>query len=389
MSEREQSRTAGAAARQRPLAPAPARVYDSHEIHADRSITFRLDAPHAQSVSLVTDLAAQILPLTKSADGLWSITTPPLEPAIYAYAFTVDGVDQADPRNAWVKTSLVSHASLVMIPGASIPGMAARPWEPTAVAHGTLHSHVYTTATVEGLPAKQSRYVVYTPAGYSADAERAWPVLYLLHGWSDAETAWTQIGQAHLILDALIDAGAAQPMVAVMPLGYGQMSFVEMGIARLHDAGAMAANAAGFERALLEEIVPQVATNYQVRRDREGRAIAGQSMGGLQSLLVGLNHADAFAWVGGFSSAVSVLESEHAAELLRGLRASAARPKLVWLTCGVDDPLLEQNRRLIPRLQQEGVAVTAVETPGGHAWTVWREALVRLLPLLFANDVSQ
>jgi enterochelin esterase-like enzyme len=367
----------------RPIAPTPGRVYCSHEIHPDRSITFRLDAPHAQAVNLVTDITPDVLPLTKEAGGLWTVTTAPLSPAIYAYAFSVDGVDQPDPRNSWVKSNLVSNASLVLMPGVLMPGAPAMPWEPAAVPHGTVHSHVYTTAVVEGLPANQSRYVVYTPPDYDRDAERRYPVLYLLHGWSDSETSWTQIGQAHHILDALIAAGEAKPMVVVMPLGYGQMSFVESGVGVLNDPAAVLANAVHFERALLDEILTQVESSYHVRRDRDGRAIAGQSMGGLESLLIGLNHAEMFAWIGGFSSAVSVLDSPRAPELLRGLSSSAVMPKLVWLTCGLEDPFLAANRRVIAWLEQQGVPITAGENAGGHTWPVWREDLVRLLPLLF------
>jgi enterochelin esterase family protein len=371
--------------RQRPIAPTLGRVYNSHEIHPDGSITFRLDAPHAQAVNLVTDITSDVLPLTKEADGLWTVTTAPLSPAIYAYAFSVDGVDQPDPRNSWVKTNLVSQASMVLV-----PGVTAKPWEPAAIPHGTVHSHVYATAAVEGLPANQSRYVVYTPPGYDHgydhDAERSYPVLYLLHGWSDAETSWTQIGQAHLILDALIAAGEAKSMVVVMPLGYGQMSFVESGIGVLNDPAAVLANAVRLERALLDEILTQVESSYHVRRDRDGRAIAGQSMGGLESLLIGLNHAELFAWIGGFSSAVAVLDGPRAPELLRGLGSSAETPKLVWLTCGLDDPFLAANRRVIAWLEQQGVSIVAGETAGGHTWTVWREDLVRFGRLLFAED---
>lgn len=372
---------ASAPTRQRAIAPTLGRVYNSHEIHPDRSITFRLDAPHAQAVNLVTDITPDVLPLTKEAEGLWTVTTAPLSPAIYAYAFSVDGVAQPDPRNSWVKMNLVSQASMVLVP--SVP---AKPWEPAAIPHGTVHSHVYTTAAVEGLPANQSRYVVYTPAGYDADGERRYPVLYLLHGWSDSEISWTQIGQAHHILDALMAAGEAKPMVVVMPLGYGQMSFVESGVGVLNDPAAVLANAVHFERALLNEILTQVESSYRVRRDREGRAIAGQSMGGLESLLIGLNHADMFAWIGGFSSAVGWLDGPGSSELLRGPSSSAVMPRLVWLTCGLEDPFLAANRRVIAWLEQQGVSIAAGETAGGHTWPVWREDLVRFVPLLFGED---
>src|ERR1700691_514006 len=120
--------------RRRPIAPTPTRLYDSHQVHADKSITFRLDAPNAQRVDLVTDIDGTILPLARSEEGLWIVTTSPLSPALYAYAFSVDGVDQPDPRNPWMKPNLLSNASMVLV-----PGTPAQPWELADVAHGTVH----------------------------------------------------------------------------------------------------------------------------------------------------------------------------------------------------------------------------------------------------------
>ena len=359
----------------------PGRVYNSHQINPDHSITFRLDAPNARTVNLVTDITPDVLPLAKGSDGLWTITTSPLSPALYAYAFSIDGIDQPDPRNSWVKYSLVSNASMVLI-----PGTPAKPWEPSAVPHGIVHSHVYTTAVVEGLPASQSRYAVYTPPDYDRDAKRPYPVLYLLHGWSDSETSWTQVGQAHFILDALIASGEAKPMIIVMPLGYGQMSFVEGGVEVLRNPIAITANVRHFQQALLDEILPQVESIYNVRRDRDGRAIAGLSMGGLQSLLIGLNHGDKFAWIGAFSSAVSILDEGRAPEFFQNLSSGTAKPSLVWISCGTEDPFLAPNRSVITWLKQQNLSITALETDGGHTWPVWRNDLVRLAPLLFAGD---
>ncbi len=364
--------------RARPIAPAPARLYDSHQVNADNSITFRLDAPNAQRVDLVTDIDATMLPLTKSDEGLWSVTTSPLSPALYAYAFSVDGVDQADPRNPWLKPNLLSNASMVLV-----PGTPAQPWELVAVPHGTVHSHVYSTAFVEGLPANQSRYVVYTPADYSSQAKTQYPVLYLLHGWSDWETSWTQIGQAHLIFDALIASGKAKPMVVVMPLGYGQMRFVQSGFGVWQDPTAVAENVRRFQEALLSEIMPQVEAGYNVRGDREGHALAGTSMGGLESLLIGLSHTDQFAWIGGFSSALTHFDSLRGPALPPGLNTRSAGLRLLWIACGTEDPLLASNQRSIAWLELQGLPVTAVETPGGHIWPVWRDNLVQFAPLLF------
>jgi enterochelin esterase-like enzyme len=362
----------------RSIAPTLDRVYDSHQVNFDHSITFRLDAPHAETVELVSDITSEVVSLTKGVDGLWAWTTPPMPPAIYSYAFSVDGIDEPDPRNSRPKPNLISSASMVLI-----PGDPPKPWEPTAVPHGAVHSPVYTTTAVEGLPADQSRYMVYTPPGYVADAEHPYPVLYLLHGWSDSETAWTQIGQAHLILDSMIASGDAKPMVVVMPLGYGQMSFVELGIDVWQSPAAIIANVMQLQQALLDEIMPQVESIYNIRRDREGHAIAGLSMGGLQSLVVGLNHPDKFAWIGAFSSALSFLNEQRTQQLFPNVEA-APKPDLLWIACGVEDPLLPFNRDFIASLQQRGISLTALETSGGHTWLVWRDCFVQFAPLLFA-----
>ena len=370
----------------RPIAPAPDRVFNSHQVNRDHSITFRLDAPNAKTVELVSDITEDLVSLTKGPDGRWAVTTSPLPAALYSYAFSVDGVDQPDPRNSQPKPSLILGASMVLR-----PGKPPKPWEPADVPHGTVHSHIYTTTVVEGLPAGQSRYIVYTPSGYNPDNGQAYPVLCLLHGWSDAEIAWTQIGQAHLILDALVAAGNAKSMVVVMPLGYGQMSFVEEGIEVWQNPAAIIASAMRFQRALMNEVLPQVESKYNVRRDRDGRAIAGLSMGGLQSLLIGLNQLDKFAWIGAFSSALSFLDDRRTRELFPTLvspaaKSSSPKPSLVWISCGTEDPLLPSNRNFIAWLKQRDVSLVAVENAGGHTWLEWRDRLVQFAPLLFARD---
>jgi enterochelin esterase-like enzyme len=362
----------------RPIAPAPDRVFNSHQVNSTHSITFRADAPNAKTVELVSDITADIVPLTKGPDGLWTVTTSPLPPGLYSYAFSVDGVDQPDPRNSLPKPSLILGASMVLI-----PGEPARPWEPADLPHGAVHSHVYTTSSVEGLPANQSSYVVYTPSAYDPESAVSYPVLCLLHGWSDSEIAWTQIGRAHFILDALIASGNAKPMIVVMPLGYGQMSFVDTGIDVWQNPAAITASVMRFQRALLNEVLPNVESIYKVRRNRESRAIAGLSMGGLQSLVIGLNHADKFAWVGAFSSALAFLDDRRAPQLFPNVNSGSLKPSLLWISCGAEDPLLASNRSFIAWLKERGVSLTAVETSGGHTWLEWRDRFVDFAQLLF------
>jgi enterochelin esterase family protein len=373
------SSATSAQSHRRPIAPAPDHVFNSHQVNSNHSITFRADAPNAKNVELVSDILPDVVPLVQGHDGLWTVTTSSLPPGLYSYAFSIDGVDQPDPRNSLPKPSLILGASMVVI-----PGEPAKLWEPTDLPHGAIHSHIYTTTSVEGLPGNQSRYLVYTPPAYDPESAVSYPVLCLLHGWSDSEVAWTQIGQAHFILDALIASGKAKPMIVVMPLGYGQMSFVETGIQVWDNPAAITASVMRFQRALLSEVLPQVESIYKVRRDRESRAIAGLSMGGLQSLVIGLNHPDKFAWIGAFSSALSFLNDWRAQQLFPNVTSSPLKPSLLWISCGMEDPLLASNRSFITWLKERGVFLTVVETSGGHTWLEWRDRFIDFAQLLFS-----
>ena len=343
------------------------------QVHPDHTVTFRLTAPAAGKVVLSSDALDKPLALHKDASGIWTATTAPLKPEYYSYHFEVDGTETLDPHNVTIKESYLAAGNGFLVPGAT-----PEPWETTAVAHGVVHHHTYTSKVVQGLERNQSEYYVYTPPGYDPRAATKYPVLYLLHGWSDTAAGWTNIGHANDIFDNLIAAGTIRPMVVVMPLGYGEMSFVRSGSGVWDQPATVSSNTSLFSKALLTEILPQVETLYNVSAKREDRAITGLSMGGLESLTVGLGHADQFAYVGGFSSAVHT-----GSTLGQGDLASAAKLNLLWIACGTEDHLLEANRKLITTLKAKSVPVTVIETTGGHTWLVWRDNLVRFAPLLF------
>jgi enterochelin esterase-like enzyme len=358
----------------RPLVGQAAAPSTTTEIHPDRSVTFRYQSPGATSVALSIDASAKPLAMTKDAAGLWTVTTPPLPPQIYGYTFEVDGQAQFDPNNY-----------LHMLPNYSfiwdqleVPGDGPQMWDIQAVAHGELHLHHYTTKVVEGLPAQQDDYIVYTPPGYDARAETKYPVLYLLHGWGGDAHEWTSGLQADNILDNLLAQHKIRPMVVVMPLGYGDMRFLGKFGVVWQDRLLVDHNTSLFSQALLAEIMPRVEAEYRVSARREDRAIAGLSMGGLESLTIGLTHPAQFAYVGGFSSAVHLLDP---ATQLAGV--DAAKLRLLWIACGMDDNLVTANRKLIAYLKAKGLTVTAVETPGAHHFNVWRDNLVQFAPLLF------
>ncbi len=189
---------------------------ESPEVHADKRITFRFRAPNAKEVLLALE-GAQRVAMQKDEQGVWSITTTPLEPDLYGYSFVADGVSLIDPSNPMMKPNLLNTQSVV-----HVPGPASLPWEMNNVPHGTIHRHFYRS----GVVGDDRDYYVYTPAGYDPKANRLYPVLYLLHGFSDDASGWTAVGRAHVILDNLIAQGKAKPMLLVMPLGYGAPEIV-------------------------------------------------------------------------------------------------------------------------------------------------------------------
>lgn len=360
-------------------------------INPDHSVSFRYVAPSATKVELALEGMKTPLAMQKDAAGEWTVISGVLAPEIYSYHFKVDGGTQLDPNGVLIKTSFLSVDNAFLVPGAQ-----PQPWEVTAIPHGVVHRHGYTSKVVQGLEEGQSEFYVYTPPGYDPRKASKYPVLYLLHGWSDAAGAWASFGHANDILDNLIAGGKARPMVVVMPLGYGDLSFVRSGSKVWNDPATVDHNTGLFSQALLTEILPQVEKLYRVSDRREDRAIVGLSMGGLESLSIGLNHSNQFAWVGGFSSAVHFLGLPEGSGLSKEPSGLAKDPsglpkepskqpklKLLWIACGTSDDLIKANRRFISVLKTEGYPVTAVETPGAHTWMVWRENLVSFAPLLF------
>ncbi len=348
--------------------------FNSHEVHSDGRITFRYQDAAAGKVLLHLEGASEPLPMEKDSAGVWSVVTPSLAPEIYGYSFEVDGQEQSDPHNPEIKPNLVSVGNLVTVPGAS-PQL----WEGHDVPHGAVHHHFYTSKVVSGLADGQSEYYVYTPPGYDPKKGKRYPVLYLLHGWSDMASGWTAVGKANFIFDNLIAEGKVKPMVVVMPLGYGDMKFVLDGHGGWDDNAAVERNVNLFSQALLTEVLPQIESEYRVSKKRDDRAIAGLSMGGLESLTVGLTHPELFAWVGGFSSAVGHNDEQR----LAALNGKSANLRLLWIACGTEEQQLAPNRKFIAWLKSKDVAVTAIETPGMHTWMVWRDDLVRFAPLIF------
>jgi len=344
----------------------------SPEVLPDQRVTFRFRAPNAKLVLLALE-GSEPAPMQKDEDGVWSFTTEVLEPDYYSYSFRADGVALLDPSNPLITPNLLDRNSVV-----HVPGPPKLPWEVNDVPHGVIHHHFYHSAVV----GDDRDFYVYTPPGYAK--KKRYPTLYLLHGFSDDASAWTAVGHANVILDNLIAQGKAKPMIVVMPLGYGAPEILATGFGADRDPELVKRNKEKFREALLTEVLPQVERAYSVSRDRSARAVAGLSMGGGESLYVGLNTLDRFAWIGAFSS--GMFGKDSGAEF-PALDSNANRQlRLLWIACGTEDHLISQNRRFREWLQSKGVRHTDIETPGAHTWRVWRRNLASFAALLFKEN---
>lgn len=354
------------------LAQPPAGLI-SPDVQADGRVTFRFQAPNAQKVEIEIEGERTPTTMRKDEHGVWSVTAGPMQPDFYGYSFIADGARMLDPSNPLLVPNLLTPDN-----AAHVPGPPTLPWEVNQVPHGVIHHHFSHSKIAND----DRDLYVYTPPDYEANSSQHYPVLYLLHGFSDDASGWTAVGHANVILDNLIAQGTAKPMIVVMPLGYGDFEVIRRGWGSWSDKDLARRNLSKFTEILLQEVMPQVEGIYRIQKGRESRAIAGLSMGGAESLLTGLNHLDQFAWIGAFSS--GGIDLQDFSVEFPGVDVSANQKlKLLWIACGTDDHLIEINRQFKLWLKDKGVQFTDVETPGMHSWMVWRRNLAALAPVLF------
>lgn len=356
--------------------PTPVTALVSPDVHGDRRVTLRFHAPEATIVQLVGEITQGrgALPMTKDADGLWTITVGPLEPEIWSYNFRVHGVDVTDPSNPALKPTPPGAAmsSFVEVPGERPAYYDARP-----VPHGDVRMLLY-----ESKAMGVTRWLwIYTPPGYDR-SDRRYPVLYLLHGNGEAQNGWVMNGRANIILDNGIADGSVSPMLVVMPQGHALQGANVGPLVRL--TGETSMFSPRFPRDLLDDVIPLVERSYRVEAGPGHRAIAGLSMGGGQALSIGLTNPTMFGYVLGFSAAVGgpFLDMTDALSQVPGTPSSQPF-RLVWLSCGRQDFLYQANKDFADALRQRGVDLTYKETDGAHVWSVWRKNLRDTLPLLF------
>jgi enterochelin esterase family protein len=348
----------------------PRRVQDtltSPSVHADGRVTFRIFAPKATEVFVRTEGPAPFAnqPLVKGDSGVWALTAQ-VAPDLYIYWYDVDGVPVADPRNNRTRINMTTVRSLLEVPGPASEFFAEK-----AVPHGQVAAIHYRSQAL-GVP---RRMHVYTPPGYATSSAR-YPVLYLLHGAGDNDQSWLMAGRANFIFDNLISAGKARPMIVVMPAGHTPSP-----------PGSAPAPADAFARDLLTDVMPYVQQNFRTLPGRESRAIAGLSMGGQQTLNIGLTNLDRFSHLGVFSS--GWFGQDGAGTFARNNQALLTDPKLndrirlFWLATGKDDFVLPSTKASLAMLDQHKIRYSYKETDGGHTWPIWRAYLNEFAPLLF------
>jgi enterochelin esterase-like enzyme len=362
------------------LLAAPA-AFPVNEVTPDRYIVFRIFAPKAQEVAVFSsDIfgTAAKAAMKKADSGLWEITIGPIDPGAYRYNFNVDDVAVLDPGNPSTSESLMNAWSMVYVPGADF-------METKDVPHGAVASVTYNSKSL----GRFRRMHVYTPPGYETRSQK-YPIFYLLHGAGDSDDSWTSVGRAGFIMDNLIAAKKAKPMVIVMPAGHTE-PFRPLA-SRLNPPDFND----DFVKDFLTDIMPYAETHYRVLRDRQHRAIAGLSMGGAHTLEIAVPHPDEFAYVGVFSSGIIGLvplsfpvlpaanpswEQRHLAELDNA--AAKKDWKLFWFSTGKDDFLLNTTMATLEIFRKHGYNPVFQESAGAHTWNNWREYLNEFAAQLF------
>ncbi|AHG89213.1 esterase [Gemmatirosa kalamazoonensis] len=325
-------------------------------------VTFQLYAPKATEVSLRTEGPAPFAnqKLVRNEQGVWSATdTVPAD--LYIYWYDVDGVPVADPRNNATRLNLSTVRSLLEVPGAASDFFAERD-----VPHGQVAT-VWYRSTVLGMP---RRMQIYTPPGYATSGAR-YPVFYLLHGAGDDDRSWLMAGRANFILDNLIAAGKAKPMIVVMPNG---------------SVSRAPGTRDPYPESFAQEIVPYVERNFRVLPGRDARAIAGLSMGGGHTLAIALPNLDRYAYVGVFSSGfLGPGGADSVAKAYQGAMSDPRinRLKLLWLATGKEDFILPTTKATLAAFDRNHVRYTYKESEGGHTWPNWRAYLYEFAPQLF------
>jgi enterochelin esterase-like enzyme len=364
--------------------PASTNIRNSEypRVYPDSRVAFQFKAPDAKKVQLVpgngnrvdrtgyNGLGKEPYDMVKSADGVWSVTIPPVIPGFHYYWFLVDGIEVNDPG------SEIYSAYSRRTSGIEVPEQGVDFYYPKDVPHGIVRIHPYYSK----ITASWRRAFVYTPADYDKNKEMKYPVLYLQHGGGEDETGWTTQGQADFILDNLIAAGKAKPMIVVMDRGYASKP------GEVRQAAAQDGSTT-LEEVFLKEIIPLIDLNYRTLADQKHRAIAGLSMGSGQAMQIGSRNLDVFSHIGLFSRGSSPnfdLKTAYGG-VYADVKAFNSKVILFYWSAGTAEPdIYKWGKETSAAMIKDSLKVVWTEWPGlSHEWQVWRKQLNDFLPRLF------
>jgi enterochelin esterase-like enzyme len=352
----------------------------SPQVNADKTVTFRINAPNAQDVKLSVQSEKAPVQMIKDARGSWTATIGPVKPDIYSYNFVVDGVQVMDAGNMYYFPNERFKGSLLNVPGNTplIHSMQDVP-------HGTVTYEYYPSA--EGTTGS---LVVYTPPGYEKNPTKKYPVFYLISGTTDTEETFFKVGRANLILDNLIAQGKATPMIIVMPNGNVAATIAEQkglpkpGDPQGRESADAVARSKQFEDDLVKNIIPYIEKNYRVVANGENRAIGGFSRGGGQTLRTAFGNMDKFAYVCCYSAYLTPQEIESSYKYLVDTPEKTNKNyKLLWVSVGNEDFLYKQTVEYMDYLKAKNVNFKSLVTTGGHTWMNVKTFLAETAPLLF------
>lgn len=339
---------------------------------ADNSVMFHVNAPQAQNVQI--DLGGTKYDMKKSASGAWTLTTKPQVPGFHYYSLIIDGVSVSDPASqTFYGCSRWSSAIEV-----KETGMAD--FEIQQVPHGEVRTvHYYSKVEETWRP-----LLIYTPAGYD-EGKQSYPVVYIQHGGGEDHRGWMEQGRTAQIMDNLIAAGKAVPMIVVSANSNVRSRNGGMG------GGYSWQGMQTFRSELIDNVIPFVEKNFRVKKDRKNRAMCGLSMGGGQSFYIGLRDPDVFANVGVFSTGMFGgisgasnfdLEAE-VPGMLTDTKTFNNQFDVFFISCGEQDPRIEYTRSIVKKMRDSGVNVRFSSYLGDHEWQVWRKSLHKFAQYLF------
>ena len=330
----------------------------------DNRAIFRIKAPYAQKVQI--DIGKKY-DMVKDTAGFWQVTTDPLSEGFHYYSLLIDDVAVADPG------SETFYGMGRMASGIEMPIVGQDYYAIKDVPHGEIRIKRYYSNVLH----QWRQFYIYTPPGYDVNTNEKYPVLYILHGGGEDERGWANQGKADLIMDNLIAEKKAKPMLVVMPDGnVGAPGFGENSLKL-------------FEAELKQSVIPFVEKHYRAKTDSKDRALAGLSMGGLQTLYAGMNNTQLFSYLGVFSSGwilpmQSKLADAQYAYMRKNLDKIKSNLSLLWVSTGGKEDIAYKNcQAMLSEFNEMNLKYVYDTYPGGHTWPVWRHDLYKFAPLLF------